>query len=110
MEEHLHLKAWRDPAMRQRMLQTGPSSEAHDIIAIQEVRVLFRLSTPLPFRVCPISSSTILLEALTSACGAAAPVSGLPNTLDEVVRRRKARGDLGCINELSAAAAEFECD
>lgn len=38
VEESLHIKAWRDSGMRQRVLQPGPSGEAHDITAIQEVR------------------------------------------------------------------------
>ena len=37
VEESLHIKAWRDSGMRQRVLQPGPSGEAHDISAIQEV-------------------------------------------------------------------------
>jgi hypothetical protein len=31
------MKAWRDGATRQRVLSAGPSGEAHDVMAIQEV-------------------------------------------------------------------------
>ena len=36
-QEHAHIFAWKDPAMRQRVILSGPSGEHHDVMAIREV-------------------------------------------------------------------------
>ena len=42
------MKAWRDGATRQRVLSAGPSGEAHDVMAIQEVHAAPFLPLPPP--------------------------------------------------------------
>jgi hypothetical protein len=46
VEEHLHIKAWKDPATRQRVVTAGPSGDTHDVMAIQEVPASACLDPP----------------------------------------------------------------
>ena len=86
VEEHLHLKVWRDPATRQRVILSGPSAENHDVLAIQEV---CHIGHTLPALCHEISALKCLVQllalSLTCMFGDVWAVTGIPYPSNERV-------------------------